>query len=422
MEKKWNDSKSHTYDAVTIYLQVTDPDGTVRRIRQIDLSDENEWKYTWTNLPMYRLDPETGKEYVPTGDEERDNAMKYQYSVVEAYEPGYQQSTTVLQSGTVTKEIWAEATSLSNGGVYILKTDSGCLSTVSANSDKLQMLNETEAKSSPLALWKVTTTISNGTTYYQFHNEATNLKLNYNYYYSGGWNRYFNVTTGGSTLRLTTQGDGMVLYSNNGYYYLDDLSNGYATTTTTKSSALVFTPLEKTTVTENNQFEGTGYRVTNTPLTSETSLKVTKRWEHPFGSDNSIYEKLQITVKLYYLDASGKWVDAGRDETLNLKSNWEATFQGLPYKDENGNVIQYKIVEVDYSDWIPVYGEVTKIGNTNTYQTTLTNHYRWTDAVELPATGGVGFPLYILIGLTLMAAPFVYGFRLRREYERRSRE
>ena len=41
--------------------------------------------------------------------------------------------------------------------------------------------------------------------------------------------------------------------------------------------------------------------------------------------------------------------------------------------------------------------------------------------VELPATGGIGTPIYILCGLTLVVGPFVYGFSLRRRHERRSK-
>ena len=41
--------------------------------------------------------------------------------------------------------------------------------------------------------------------------------------------------------------------------------------------------------------------------------------------------------------------------------------------------------------------------------------------VELPATGGIGTPIYILCGLTLVIGPFVYGFSLRRRYGRRSK-
>ena len=42
--------------------------------------------------------------------------------------------------------------------------------------------------------------------------------------------------------------------------------------------------------------------------------------------------------------------------------------------------------------------------------------------VELPATGGIGTPIYILCGLTLVCSPLVYGFSLRRRYERRSKK
>ena len=40
----------------------------------------------------------------------------------------------------------------------------------------------------------------------------------------------------------------------------------------------------------------------------------------------------------------------------------------------------------------------------------------------LPATGGVGIPVYILCGLTLMSAPLVYGFRLRRRSRKEARK
>lgn len=42
--------------------------------------------------------------------------------------------------------------------------------------------------------------------------------------------------------------------------------------------------------------------------------------------------------------------------------------------------------------------------------------------VELPATGGVGTPIYILCGLTLVFGPLIYGFSLRRRYGRRSKK
>ena len=43
-------------------------------------------------------------------------------------------------------------------------------------------------------------------------------------------------------------------------------------------------------------------------------------------------------------------------------------------------------------------------------------------SVRLPATGGIGTPIYILCGLALVCGPLVYGFRLRRIYGRRPKQ
>ena len=413
VEKLWNDSKDHTYDSVTIYLQVTDPDGTVRRIRQIDLSEENDWAYSWTNLPKYRLDPETGQEYIPDPNNPEKNAeMAYQYSVVEAYESGYQQNIEYLGDGS--NASWSESQEFVNGETYILKTNYGYLSASSTGA--LTFVDEATAMASDRALW--TATVSGG-------NVKLTNKAGQSITYS---NSTFSTTTGttNTALKQGAYNDGVVLsYAvTTGYwwnqttttYYLSGNSNGSVGRTTSINSALVIKPMR-----EPADFEGYGYRVTNTPLTSETSVKVIKKWEHPNG-DPSDYEKLKITVKLFYLGADGKWVDTGRTETIDLKSNWEAVFQGLPYQDANGNVYAYKIEEVENPDWVPSYGQITKINGTNNWQVTLTNNYRWDDAYELPSTGGAGIFLHILCGLLLAAAPLVYGISLRRKYERRSRE
>jgi LPXTG-motif cell wall-anchored protein len=195
-------------------------------------------------------------------------------------------------------------------------------------------------------------------------------------------------------------------------------SNGYAQRTNQKNSAMVFYPIQKTTKTETIQFNGTGYRITNTPLSSETSVKVVKKWDHPTG-DTSLYEKEQVTLKLL---ANG--VDTGRTETVNLKNNWTVTFSGLPYYDENGDPLVYTVVETwKNNDWVPVYGEISKIAGTiPTYETIVTNRYRWTEAFELPSTGGGGNIPYILMGLILISAPLVYGLSLRRRYRKEARE
>ncbi|MBE6953637.1 MAG: Cna B-type domain-containing protein [Ruminococcaceae bacterium] len=71
--KQWEDTKDHSSDYVLAYLTVTDPDGTVRRIREVTLSDENDWSYIWTNLPKYDYEA----------------LAKVTYGIEESYESGY---------------------------------------------------------------------------------------------------------------------------------------------------------------------------------------------------------------------------------------------------------------------------------------------------------------------------------------------
>ena len=85
--KKWEDTKSHSADYITAYLTVTDPDGTVRRIREITLSDENDWTYIWTNLPKYDYKAMT----------------EVKYGVEESYESGYYSTVRRITEIEITK-------------------------------------------------------------------------------------------------------------------------------------------------------------------------------------------------------------------------------------------------------------------------------------------------------------------------------
>ena len=403
VEKKWNDNKDHTYDAVTVYLNVTDADGTVRRIRGISLGKENNWKYTWTNLPMYVQDPETGGE----------SNIPVKYSVSEAYVSGYANNVKVLESGAFEDLGWAESDQFVNGGDYLLKTDKGYLSAVSATGDTLQFVDEATAKISDLAIWKAT--VSSGLVKLTNQN-GNGQSLNF---YTSGNTRYFNAasdTAATQNLTQTSHNGGVRLSYKSGKttYYLSSLNNqNYAEAKSQANSALLFYPMEKQTATT-AVFDGYGFRVTNTPLTSETSVKVIKKWDHP-TDDKAAYEKLKVTVKLF---ANG--MDTGMTETIDLQSNWTAVFYGLPCYDANGEPYVYTVKETWTSkDWIPVYGAVRTIpGLVPTYEITVTNTYRWVDAFELPATGGIGHPLLILMGLILISAPFVYGFSMRRRYRK----
>jgi hypothetical protein len=279
-------------------------------------------------------------------------------------------------------------------------------------------VDEATAKDSPLAHW--TATVSNGLV--RLTNQA-GQSLNFN---RDRW--CFNATGSGSKNNLTpsSSGSGLILasstYQNQWYtevvYMCGADGNGYLSGNSSSSSALVLHPMVKGTTSTPVILEGYGFSITNIPLDSETSVKVVKKWDHP-TNDTSLYEKEQVTLKLF---ANG--VDTGRTETVSLKNNWTVTFTGLPYYDDRGDPIAYMVVETwDNRNWIPVYGEIKTIGGQNpTYETTVTNRYRWIDAFELPSTGGIGYPIFILCGLPLVAAPLVYGLRLRRRYRKGARE
>ncbi len=425
VEKKWDDRVDHTYDSVTVYLTVTDPDGTVRRIREIQLSEANDWSYTWTNLP---------KTY--------EDGTPVQYGVEEGIFPGYMGSierievslnshdTNTVADSSSAKATFQTADTFENGGTYLLETTYGY---IAAQNNQLQLLTESEAQASDSAMW-VATVNSNGTVVLKNKLGQTLYYDNYKFCASSNPTSNKNLSYSQKILSHTINYSG---WSDTQYPVSDSnvpsniKYNHVLYSTNNKSNALQITlkklgaatpdpepdvPVTPPDVTEDVE---TAYRITNTPLEHETSVKVNKLWD--FGmSGGTDYEKAQVTMKLY---ANGK--DTGRTVTLSLKNNWEDIFHSLPYYDSDGSVIEYTVVESwDNEDWTPIYGEVKKIagGRIPTYSVTVTNRYNWGNGYELPATGGYGPTPWILSGLAIMAVALVSGYVLRRRRERGERE
>ena len=398
--KEWADASDHAGDAVTVYLTVTDPDGTVRRIREITLSEENNWRYTWTNLPKYLADMVT----------------PVQYGVTEAYFSGYYSTVSKVEEITITKTTWAEALTFQNEGVYLLKTANGCLATALATDAKLVWMEEESAKESALALWTATISGSN----IKFTNGAGQI-LSFNYSASSS-NRYFYATAGSATYQTVTaldDGSGIKFYyrRSNRSYYMSSLntSTGRISTTTSSGSALVFNPMTQIVETTTQKVDGWAYRMVNTPLEEETALTVLKNWDLGMASE-TVYEQALVTVRLL---ANGQ--DTGRSVTLSLKNGWTDTFRGLPYTDGAGQVISYSVEESwETEDWLPVYGQIVTVdGETPTYETTVTNYYRWGRGYELPATGGLGYTPWIIGGAVMMLTSLIGGLFLWRKREGR---
>ncbi|MBR4875098.1 MAG: fibro-slime domain-containing protein, partial [Clostridia bacterium] len=217
VEKTWSDGQNHAGDTVTAYLNVTDPNGTVRRLREVVLSEENDWKYTWTNLPMYVLGED--------GLTESDRTVEY--SVSEAYMPGYAPKVEELKNGTYTETTWAEAKKLTNGGEYLLRTDYGYLAASADGNTLYYITAEVEARTSADAIWKITTSTSGDVEYVRL-TAGNGKSINYN-----SKDTRFNTSTGTSNttnLRQEEIAGGIRLYyrSNNKNYYVAKLgSNGY---------------------------------------------------------------------------------------------------------------------------------------------------------------------------------------------------
>jgi hypothetical protein len=175
--------------------------------------------------------------------------------------------------------------------------------------------------------------------------------------------------------------------------------------------------MKKITETDIQAIRDWAYEITNTPLkeNNETSLSVSKNWDIPAGYDPKIYQEFTVTVRLF---ANG--VNTGRSITLTLKNNWQGAFQGLPYKDESGNVIKYTVDEVwTKPKWSTSYGEVISSGGSPaTYSVVITNTYR-PGGPEMPSTGTAARLIYVISGASIMLGTLIYGIGSRRKRERR---
>ena len=403
--KRWNDGGDHSSQSITVYLTVTDQDGTVRRLQEAQLSSDNNWHCTWENLPKYWQD-----------------GTLIRYGVEEAYTPGYQSTVTVPEgnSFSFTQSVWQNVTRFENGKVYILQNGSGqALSTrQNAEDTGFKWIDAETAKTSTLARWVASVNGSN----VRLTNEAgQTITL----YYGNGsyvtdffaWNQKKEDNDRKQYFTVNQSGGGVTFrYSN---YYLSKTlnSSGKFDNTTQANQAQVFFPATETVTSVSVPITGQGYLVTNTPLDRETSLTVQKAWDYGDLTPGKLHEQAQVTIKLL---ADGR--DTGRTVTLTLKNNWTDSFRGLPYTDENGNVIVYTVEEVwKDSDWIPVYGKIQASGGSvPTYSTTVTNRYIWSVAgPELPSTGTAARSRYILCGGGIMLTTLVYGIVSRRKRERR---
>lgn len=374
--KEWQDQGDHSRDEVSVYLTLKQEDGSMKRIRTATLNAQNGWEHTWENLPKYQPDGTT----------------EYEYGIEEGYFPGYYGKITEVNERIRETTIWNRVYSIQANRQYQLRSSYGVLASKSTNSSSLAWISTTVAQESPLARWR--TTINSP--YITFVNGAGQIltlqdEANPNYYFAPkeGYPYQGHIPLqAGSGHRLYTQRGGTRVY----FRGID--SNGRGTTSTNQNDGIIFQFYEASVQTTTQTIEGIGYKLENIPLSEETSLKVVKNWYVGMGSPDS-YQHEQVPIRLL---ANGK--ETGRSAIVNMKNNWSVEFKGLPYKDEQGNIISYSVVEDwQHEDWIASYSDVMIVPQeTNTYEVIVTNIYRWGNGYELPSTSTLDGLKVILAG------------------------
>ena len=403
--KYWDDSLGHTDEEITVYLTVTDPDGTVRRLQEAKVSAATEWRAKWDNLPKYA----------------EDGVTPIKYGVEESYVSGYYSSVETVEGRfEIVRNGWKTATTFENGKVYILKNSSGqALSTQQYAEDTgYTWVSEETAKTSSLAMWTASVNGNNV--------RLTNLAgQTITFYYGNGsptdffaLNQYVEDNNRKQYFVFENRNGGITLKYNDRYMYSSLNSSQKFENGNQADRALVFTLMTEENVSVSIPIEGEGFLITNTPLDRETALTVRKNWSIPPDMDSSVYEKQQVTLRLL---ANGS--DTGRTLTLNLKNGWQGAFQGLPYEDADGNVIEYTVEEVHVRDnWLASYSEVTHTsGDPPNYTVTVTNTYRSAGPM-LPSTGSSARITYMLGGAGIMLVSLICITLFRHSGKRRIEE
>lgn len=403
--KYWDDSLAHSDEEVTVYLTVTDPDGTVRRLQEAKVSAATEWRAKWENLPKYY----------------EDGVTPIQYGVEESYVSGYYSSVETADGQfEIIRNGWKTVNTFENNKVYILKNSSGqALSTQRYAEDTGYMwVSEETAKTSDLARWRASVNGNNV--------RLTNLAgQTITFYYGNGnptdffaLNQHVEDNNRKQYFRFENRNGGITLKYSDRYLYSKLNSSQKFENGNKVNDALVLTLMTEESVNIQLPIEGQGFLVTNTPLEKETSVTVRKNWSIPPDMDETAYEQQQVTVRLL---ANG--TDTGRTVTLNLKNGWQGAFKGLPYEDADGNVILYTVEEAQVRDqWSATYSEISVSGgDPPSYTVTVTNTYR-TAGPMLPTTGSSARITYMLCGLGIMLLPLIYKLLFRHRRKRRIEE
>ncbi len=333
--KHWSvEDESHIPESVTVYLLAN----SLNTGRFAVLSEENNWTYLWTDLPIY---DSIGEKIV--------------YSVYEEQAEDFFTDIEVEDEQLI--NAWVQTDTFYDGGTFlIVNRNTGYALTVD-NSGVFKWEDKQSAESDPSAHWIVN---ADGMGFHVIDESGYHIILD-------GTDEFIPEKDGNRILYYDNFG--LAARYNNTFYYISD---DFSAKTGDHLELELYINMDIL-IHENDDGEGavggenpeedtelddevlvTMYNVTNTYIEErrQTSFTVEKKWDD--GVMNHIHDS--ITVRLY---AGG--VDTGRTLTLNNSNGWKDTFLGLLYSDENGNRISYSVVEEETPGYHPEYSTITEV-------------------------------------------------------------
>ncbi|BDD43488.1 Cna B-type domain-containing protein [Streptococcus ruminantium] len=394
--KTWNDNNDQDGKrpkSITVNLLA---DGKVIKSQQV--TAENDWKYTFTDLPKYA----NGKEIVYTVSEEKVDGYEMKvdgYNITNSYTP----STTSVKVNKVWKDKDNQDGLRPTSIIVNLLADGQVVSTTTIKPDTNGDWNYTftdlpEYKNGKKIAYTVEeantpngyTSSVEGTTITNTHTPETTEVAG-----TKTWND--NNDQDGKrpksiTVNLLANGEVVqsqkVTADNNWTYTFTNLPK-YA-----NGKEIVYTVTEN--AVDNYTTTIDGHNITNSYTPGQTSLTVTKIWKDNNNQDGKRPGSIQ--VQLY---ANGEKL--GEPITLTADNKWTHTWTGLDKKANQKDIV-YTVKEVSVVD-----GYTASVGKVENGNVTITNTYKPTTppkkkkSTPLPSTGSLSGLGLTLVGLALAA-------------------
>ncbi|MBE6717394.1 MAG: Cna B-type domain-containing protein [Ruminococcaceae bacterium] len=314
--KSWSGADASSIPgSVTVYLQ----SNGVRTGKKAVLSKENEWTYTWTELPI-----------------KDENGDDIDYSVEESHVPGFNTKYSVSDFS----DSWMTADAFRDGDTFIIfDASSGKALSVNGSGNGLVWIDFENAKNTSSAQW---TSVAAGMGFYLINGDGKYIVLD-------STTKFIPAASGNRVMYFYNSR----LFAQNGNqaYYMNE------STSASTDSKFTLALYKKSDV----EFSGTEVMVSNVfiPEDEQIDVRVHKTWSD--GYEEHINSS--ITVVLY---SDGE--PTGYEAVLDQSNGWSAVFEGLDYYDEDGVFIQYTVEEKNVPGFIPEYDSVITLTAGSTYR------------------------------------------------------